>query len=142
MIEEVNIHMDNVLKRNMKIKLKKLLEIMDMAESFPTVDGIYKQGPSIIEFDSTELDKENMNMILYIPLNISVNSTSDFDYIPFIDIKGVKKRFIFNEGINENYEDIIAYINKKGYKNNPKMYFVWLPVYEDVFVDLIVEVEE
>ena len=81
-------------------------------------------------------------MTVYIPVISETASTSQLTYLPSLSIDGVSQRVLFAEGLDEKLYEMKSYIREKGWELQDKLYLVLIPVYDDLFVDLIIPVEK
>lgn len=81
-------------------------------------------------------------MTVYIPVISETASTSQLTYLPSLSIDGISQRVLFAEGLDERLYEMKNYIREKGWELQDKLYLVLIPVYDDLFVDLIIPVEK
>ena len=108
----------------------------------PYTDGIYKDGPTIFEMTPTQFNEEKQDVGVYIPVISEAEPTSQLDYQASLDIEGISKRVLFDGSLDETIEEMKAYIRDHGWELQDKLYLVLIPVYDDLFVDLIIPVEK
>ena len=142
MIKEIKIHMEHLMTDQVQIQADELLELFVHTELLPYTDGIYKDGPTIFEMTPTQFNEEKQDVGVYIPVISEAEPTSQLDYQASLDIEGISKRVLFDGSLDETIEEMKAYIRDHGWELQDKLYLVLIPVYDDLFVDLIIPVEK
>lgn len=142
MIKEIQIHMEHLMTDQVQIQADELLELFVHTELLPYTNGIYKDGPTIFEMTPTQFDEEEQDVTLYIPVISETNSTSQLRYQASLNIEGISKRVPFEDGLDQSIYEMKDYIIEHGWKLQDKLYLVLIPVYDDLFVDLIIPVEK
>lgn len=142
MIKETQIQMTHLMKDQVQIHPDELLELFAHTELLPYTEGIYKDGPTIFEMIPTQFDEERQDVTVYIPVISETASTSQLTYLPSLNIDGISQRVLFAEGLDERLYEMKSYIREKGWELQDKLYLVLIPVYDDLFVDLIIPVEK
>ena len=142
MIKETQIHMTHLMTDQVQIRGEELLELFVHTELLPYTDGIYKDGPTIFEMTLTQFDEEEQDVTIYIPVISETKSTSQLSYQSSLSINGISKRVPFEDGLDQSLNEMKTYIREKGWELQDKLYLVLIPVYDDLFVDLIIPVEK
>ncbi|RSJ93262.1 hypothetical protein [Streptococcus cristatus] len=142
MIKEIQLHMTHLMTDQVQIQADELLELFVHTELLPYTDGIYKDGPTIFEMTPTQFDEEEQDVTIYIPVISETNSTSQLRYQASLNIEGISKRVPFEDGLDQSIYEMKAYIRDHGWELQDKLYLALIPVYDDLFVDLIIPVEK
>ena len=142
MIKEIQLHMSHLMTDQVQIQADELLELFVHTELLPYTNGIYKDGPTIFEMTPTQFDEEEQDVTLYIPVISETNSTSQLRYQASLNIEGISKRVPFEDGLDQSIYEMKAYIRDHGWELQDKLYLALIPVYDDLFVDLIIPVEK
>ena len=142
MIKEIQIHMEHLMTDQVQIQADELLELFVHTELLPYTNGIYKDGPTIFEMTPTQFDEKEQDVTLYIPVISETNSTSQLRYQASLNIEGISKRVPFEDGLDQSIYEMKAYIRDHGWELQDKLYLALIPVYDDLFVDLIIPVEK
>ena len=142
MIKEIQLHMSHLMTDQVQIQADELLELFVHTELLPYTDGIYKDGPTIFEMTPTQFDEEEQDVTIYIPVISETNSTSQLRYQASLNIEGISKRVPFEDGLDQSIYEMKAYIRDHGWELQDKLYLALIPVYDDLFVDLIIPVEK
>lgn len=142
MIETAIIKQTHLVKKTVRIAADQLPDLFEYTEYLPFEFGVYKDGPTFFEITPSQFQEEKQEYGIYIPVNTEVNSSEDFTYVPSLEIKGVRKRVPFEEGLDEHLNSIKEYMLGEGLTIPDKLYLVMTPVYGQLFVDIIVPEEE
>ena len=142
MIKEIQLHMTHLMTDQVQIQADELLELFVHTELLPYTDGIYKDSPTIFEMTPTQFDEEEQDVTIYIPVISETNSTSQLRYQASLNIEGISKRVPFEDGLDQSIYEMKAYIRDHGWELQDKFYLALIPVYDDLFVDLIIPVEK
>lgn len=142
MITETHIHMTHLMMDQVQIRPDELLELFAHTELLPYTEGVYKDGPTIFEMIPTQFDEDHRDVTVYIPVISETESTSQLTYLPSLSIDGVSQRVAFEGGLDETIYEMKTYIREHGWDLQDKLFLVLIPVYDDLFVDLIIPVEK
>lgn len=142
MIKNIELQMTHLMTDRVQIKADELLELFVHTELLPYTTGVYKDGPTIFEMIPTQFDGEYQDVTLYIPVSTEVESTDQLTYIPSLNVKGIMKQVVFEDGIDEHIQEMKEYIRDNNWELQDKLYLIMIPVFDDLFVELVIPVEE
>lgn len=141
MIEKAIIKQTHLVKKTVRIEADQLPALFEYTEYLPFEFGIYKDGPTFFEITPSQYQEEKQTYDVYIPINTEVASTDDFTYVPSLEIKGVRKRVPFDEGLDEHLNSMKDYMQEEGLAIPDKLFLIITPVYGQLFADIIIPEE-
>lgn len=109
------------------------------------VEGLYKNGPTMISISLSEFRKKDPQPIkVYIPVNIKIEETDSFKYIEHLTMeKSVMKRLSLQDNLDQAISDMKDYACKNGYGiSQDILYMTFYPVFDEYWVDLQLLIEE
>lgn len=122
-----------------------LLSLVLQSEKQVFVDGLYKNGPTMVSISLSEFKKtEEQPITVYIPVNLKIEEEGEFTYIEHLVMEKVfLKRLSLQDNLYQTLEDMQEEIKEKGYHLiEDKVYITFLPVFGDYWIDIEMQVEE
>lgn len=135
--------MVNLATRETKGKLADLIELLVAVEQSNYVEGRFQNGPTMVEIKPTEIEEEEQNIKVYIPINEQVLMTGgdgvDFGWESELDIeKTVRTRVPFDEGIESNLKEMKDYLQRKGLEYEDRLLLLFTKIYDEYWVDMVI----
>ena len=141
-MEKVFVQETHLLKDTARIDSKQIMELWGHTELVPFEAGVYKDGPTIFALTPSQFEDEKQDYEIYIPINHEAESTDELTYIPELQIKGLRKRALFAEGLDVHLQEMKDYFKENHLTLPDKLYLVMIPIFEDMFVDMIIPTED
>ena len=106
-------------------------------------EGYYKNGPTMAEFKISDFKKELLDVTIYIPVNAPVEEGENHKWIDHLKLEScLRKRTPFDESTEAALEEMKAYIDQEGLVYEDRLILVFLRVFDEYWVDLLIPVKE
>lgn len=144
MIRSIDLFMENLIEneRQIEVNADSIIELFAKVELEANSGEIFKAGPVVLELKPSEANLSKMNVKYYIPLSYKPKSLEGYNFIPNLHIHGTRDRVLFDENILDKLNAIKTSIRERNLELKDKLYIVLISVFDDLFVDLIVPVED
>lgn len=142
-MKEQRFTMMNLASREMVGNIQDIIEIVSTVELNNYGDGRFQNGPTMIEFKSTEIANDEQTFKVYIPINEEVfgegNDGINWTWVPELDIEKVlRSRVPFDDGVENKLEDMKNYLQKNSISYEDRLILLFSKIYEEYWVDLVI----
>jgi hypothetical protein len=142
MIEKVSLEMNNLVYIEKRATTDQLVDLILQSEELTYEEGFYKNRPTMIELQPTELSEEEQTYKFYIPVNEPVASgeiftveNSHYDHL-------VRKRIPFDDELGANIEEMTDYLLEQKIEFDDKLLLVMTLVYDEYWVVVLIPTKE
>lgn len=139
----ISLHCHSLIKTTGRLPFEDIGAIAAAYEEQRFEDGYYKNGPTIVELTLDDVNNEEQAASIYIPMNSEVSDGENYSWVESYQIEqAVRERVPFLSDLEPTLINLKNYLENEGLEDENKLLLVFIKVYDEYWVDIILPFKE
>ncbi|MGT2787078.1 hypothetical protein, partial [Streptococcus loxodontisalivarius] len=95
----ITLQCSSLVKTQGSLSFEEIGEVVELYENQIFEDGLYKNGPTIVELPLNQLQAEKQEVVVYLPVNSQVQDGDKYTWVDHLSFKEVLRKRVpfFND---------------------------------------------